>query len=189
MEYNITKHAKERYAERIMGRDNPTDIARFLNENDKKVTGDLQKMVKYGKKVYVGQNRKDPAKTDEVYLNDTWIVVADEASSTIITVFKIDLGVGEEFNKEYVEKLYLKLQSATEEYEQAKKNIDESRSVYLDNIRANELSIKTYKDQIKNLEKQNDAYRDILQTLNGEASLAHDKVRDIISTVIGKKIW
>ena len=30
---NITKHAKERYAERIMGRDNKTDVAVFVAQH------------------------------------------------------------------------------------------------------------------------------------------------------------
>ena len=46
MDYKITEHAKQRYAERIMDRDNKIDIAVYINQNEEKIRQDILKMIK-----------------------------------------------------------------------------------------------------------------------------------------------
>ena len=52
MSITISKHAKERYAERIMDRDNKTDVAVFLRDHDDKIQNDIEKMLEYGTLLY-----------------------------------------------------------------------------------------------------------------------------------------
>lgn len=51
----VTQHAKERYAERIMEKDSALDIKRYVLQNEEKIKTDLAKMVFYGEIVYTGK--------------------------------------------------------------------------------------------------------------------------------------
>lgn len=60
VEYKISSHCEQRYAERIMNKDNKNDINRFIVENREKIKADINKMINYGELIYIGkQSQKD----------------------------------------------------------------------------------------------------------------------------------
>ena len=74
VEYKISRHAQERYAERIMGKENEVDINRFITLNEEKIKTDIHKLINFGMIIYTGkQSQKDKTNVIDVYLKDCWI--------------------------------------------------------------------------------------------------------------------
>ena len=81
----LTQHIRERYAERIMGRENKTDIAVFINEHQEKIQTDIEKMITFGELLYSGRSTaRYNEQLVDVYLKDTWIVIVDHAKTKLL---------------------------------------------------------------------------------------------------------
>lgn len=84
----LTRHSKERYAERIMGKDSAVDINSYIVANEEKIRTDIENMVTYGTLIFKGKpldyNEKQPVR---VYLSGTWIVIwmTGEIESSLYT--------------------------------------------------------------------------------------------------------
>lgn len=185
MNLTISQHAKERYAERIMDKTHPTDIAVFVNENNTKINTDINKMIEYGKLVFSGKNETN--KIMNVYINDLWIILVDSNKEKVITLFRIDLGVGDDFDKEFIERNLNNLKIAQEEFEIANKNIEQKIKDYTQIIKENEAQINEFRSFIKKLESQNGNYKEIVSNLKVNSEIALKKVNGIVATLIGKK--
>ena len=100
--YKISTHAKNRYAERLLNKDDNNDIQRFIVENEEKIQTDINKMILYGERIYSGkQSQKDgKGKVLDVYVKDLWIVLVDAQSEVVVTLYKVDLGLDDDFNRE-----------------------------------------------------------------------------------------
>ena len=186
----ISAHARERYAERIMDKDDKTDIARFIVLHEQKIKEDIFKMIEYGTLLYSGKSISEFNKQSvDIFLNGTWVVIVDIAKCNVITLYSIDLGLGNEFNQEYIIKLMQKLDIAKEEYETVVMGIKTQTETYSSIIKENTEQINELKQMINNLEKQNQAYTDVIESLEADKIMAEKEVRDIIATMIGKKIF
>lgn len=51
----LTRHSKERYAERIMGKDSAVDINSYIVANEEKIRTDIENMVTYGTMIFKGK--------------------------------------------------------------------------------------------------------------------------------------
>ena len=186
--YTISNHAKQRYAERIMKKDETTEINRFINLNEDKIKTDINKMITYGEKIYtgiqVGQRNKNPV---DVYLKDCWVVLTDTRSFNVITLYKIDLGVDEEFNKLYVSKMKEKLDAAKANAAKVAETVEAENYIYKQTIEDAEMDIKNYKSIIKNLEEMCAGYATIVNTNVVKITQANLEVAEILNTLIGKK--
>ena len=101
----------------------------------------------------------------------------------------IDLGLGDEFNKEYINRLLEKLKQAKERHEEALIGINTQTDTYNTIIKENVEQINQYRQIIKNLEKQNQGYMEVIDSLRVENTVAERGVRDVIATMIGKKVF
>ena len=52
--YTISNHSKQRYAERIMGKED-IDVNRFITLNEDKIKTDINKLIQYGEMIYSGK--------------------------------------------------------------------------------------------------------------------------------------
>lgn len=186
----ISAHARERYAERIMDKDNKVDINVFIQQHEQKIKEDIFKMIQYGKLLYSGKStcefNKQPV---DVYLNGTWVIIVDIAKSNVITLYTIDLGLGNDFNNEYIKQLTAKLDASKDNFETINIGIQTQRQTYSSIIKENTEQINEYKTFIKNLEKQNQGYQDVIDSLDADRIIAEKEVRDVIATFIGKKVF
>ncbi len=186
----ISQHAKERYAERIMERDNKTDITTFIAHHEAKIKEDIFKMVEYGELIYTGKSLNEFNKSIvDVFLNGTWVIIADPNRKSIVTLYTIDLGVGKEFNEAYISKLKENLNVAKENYESVVGAIESQTSHYYSIIEENLDQINEYKKIIKDLEKLNEAYNEVIKSLEVDKTIAEREVREIVGTMIGKSIF
>jgi len=186
----ISQHAKARYSERIVDKDDKSDVAVFIAQHEQKIKEDIFKMIQYGTLLYSGKStcefNKQPV---DIFLNGTWVVIVDIAKANVITLYSIDLGLGNEFNNEYIKRLLDKLNVAKEEYDTVVTGIMTQKETYSSIIKENTDQINELKQMVKNLEKQNQAYTDVIESLETDKVIAEKEVRDIIATMIGKKVF
>lgn len=186
----ISNHARERYASRIMNKDEKSDIAVFIANHEQKIKEDIYKMIEYGTLLFSGKSphefNKQPV---DIFLNGTWIIIVDIAKCNVVTLYSIDLGLGSEFNQEYIDKLVQKLDAAKREYDIVSAGIITQTNEYGAIIKQNLEQIDEYKHIINTLQKQNQAYTDVIESLEADKIIAEKEVRDIIATMIGKKVF
>ena len=186
----LSNHAKERYAERIMDKDNKADVLVFIQKHEQKIKEDIFKMITYGELLYSGKPTVDYNKQPvDIFLKDTWVIIVDIAKQNVVTLYSIDLGLGDEFNKEYINRLLEKLKQAKERHEEALIGINTQTETYNSIIKENIEQINNYRQIVKNLEKQNQGYMDVIESLRFENTAAERGVRDVIATMTGKKVF
>lgn len=187
--YTISKHAKERYTERILEKSTANEIQTFIAKNEEKIVTDINKMIIYGDLIYSGkQTQKDGRSyTVEVFLNGLWIVLADAKKKNVITLYKVDLGVDDDFNNEYVARMLEKLKGAEKRKDEILEEIERENQNYRDMIDQNLVMINEYRGYIKNLEDLNSSYKTIMENNCVKGKIANDKVVDVVNKLIGKK--
>lgn len=186
--YNISKHCAERYAERIMGKED-NDVNRFIVLNEDKIKTDINKLISYGELIYQGKQSQKDGKGNvvDVYLNGCWIVLVDSRAKNVITLYKIDLGLDEDFNKAYVSKMMEKLNTYKEILENTKQQVQEESNTYREMINDAETQIKEYRGMLKNLEELSIGYKSIIENNCVKVAQANKDVVDVLNTLIGKK--
>ena len=191
--YTISKHARERYAERIMEKDSAYDINKFIVDNEDKIVVDINKMIQYGTLIHCGKmyakDGKQLNNNVEVHLNGLWIVLSDPKTHNVITLFKIDLGVDEEFHKLYTSKMMDKLNTAKHNLLKAKEEVIKENEDWRIKIVENTCQINEYKNYIKNLENLNAAYKSMMDNNSVMVSQQEQEIIHIINTMIGKKTF
>jgi hypothetical protein len=187
----ISNHAKERYSLRIMDKESKLEVNMFIQEHEEKIKTDITKMIQYGTLLYSGKPTSDifDRRPVDVYQNSLWIIIVDRDRNNVITLYSIDLGVGDEMNELYIGKLLEQLNTAKQNHEKIKADIDSEANMYKDIIAQNEAIIATYRKDIKELEKYNESLRDVIQGLQTKNTRAEREVRDIVAKMIGKKIF
>lgn len=187
--YNISAHCKTRYAERIMGKEDNTDIARFVTLNEDKIKTDINKMIEYGTCIYSGKQTQKDGKGNviDVYLKDCWVVLVDNKSANTITLYKIDLGLDDEFNKTYISKMMEKLNANKETLANIQQQVQEESNTYKEMISDAENQIKEYRTMINNLEELCEGYKLIINNNSVKVAQANRNVADVINTLIGKR--
>ena len=189
VEYNISAHAKQRYAERIMGKDDTVEINRFITLNEDKIKTDINKMIEYGELIYRGKSAAKNSKGNmlDVYLQNCWVVLVDKSSEVVVTLYKIDLELGDEFNKTYISKMLEKLNVSKAKLEEVKLQVYNETNMYSEMLHDAETQIKEYRSMIKNLEGLCDGYKDIIDNNIVKETQASREVAEVINTLISKK--
>lgn len=189
IEYKISKHAKERYAERIMNKEDMNDINRFIAGNEEKIKMDINKLIHYGEMIYTGKQSTRDGKGNviDVYLKNTWVILVDGKSEVVVTLYKIDLGLDDEFNKTYISKMMEKLNKSKEALDIVQSEVQVESDMYKEYIDDAETQIREYKAMIKNLEELCEGYQTIVDNNVVKVSQAKKEVADIINTLIGKR--
>ena len=192
-DYTISKHAKERYAERIMEKDSTYDVNKFIVDNEEKIIVDINKMIQYGTLIHCGKMYNKDGKQNnnniEVHLNGLWIILSDPKSHNVITLFKIDLGVDEEFHKLYTSKMLDKLNATKHDLLKAKEEVIKDNEDWRLKILENTTQINEYKNYIKNLENLNAAYKSMIDNNSIMVAQQEQEIIHIINTMIGKKTF
>lgn len=67
--YSISKHAMERYAERIMGKDTNWDVNKFVLANVSKIETDINKLIQFGTLIYSGKKSKKDGKNSNAIID------------------------------------------------------------------------------------------------------------------------
>lgn len=182
----ITKHAKERYAQRIMSRDD-TDVAVYVAQNEEKIVADINKMVEFGTMLYSGLPSRTGQNPTDVYLSGFWVVLVDSTQDCVITLYRIDLGLGDEFNGAFLCKSLEEIETAKDELVAREDEVLETVEMYVEMIEENISEIDRMKKSIKSLESLNESYQDIIDNINVMADKARSKLHNAINNLIKKQ--
>jgi hypothetical protein len=186
-EYKLSQHVKERYSERIMSKEEAFDINIFINNNLQKIKDDIMKMLEHSALIYTGKTSTNNNRIVEVYLSGTWVLILDPGKKIVVTLYKIDLGLDEDFNKEYVSRFGEKITKKSLEVINRTNDSKETTTEYKAFIEDNNQQIKEYRKYIKNLEDTNIAYEQLIKDMQFRVSIAEKELRDTVLSLIGKK--
>ena len=186
--YAVSHHAMLRYAERIMHNDG-SDANRYVASNETKIKADVNKLIQYGNLIFTGRQVSKDGKGSfiDVFIKDTWAVLADSKNKNVITLYKIDLGLGDEFNLTYIAKMLEKLNASKQELDTAQAQIDEEYNTYIELIAQAESQIKEYRTMIKHLEELCVGYKTIIENNHIKKAKAIRDVAEIVNSLISKK--
>lgn len=189
VEYKISNHAMQRYAERIVGKEDNIDINRYVTLNEQKIKSDINKMITYGDLIYTGKQSQKDGKGNvvDVYLRNCWIVLVDGRDKNVITLYKIDLGLDDGFNQIYISKMIEKLNANKEVLADIQRQIQVESYTYRTMINEAEIQIKEYRSMIKNLEELCVGYKTIIDNNRVKVAQANRDVVGVLNTLIGKR--
>lgn len=187
MTVTITRHAKERYAERIMDRDNPTDVAVFIRDHEDKIQHDIEKMLEYGTLLYEGPSSKDMKRDVGVTINGSWVVIWDTREFVVITLYCIDLGVGSEVNDAFIKNAISQIDEAKKSSEEVSRRVAADSEEYLRLIEGWECSLVEYKKRVKELEQCIAGGRQMINAFSVDKQIAEDRVREKVEVLIGRQ--
>lgn len=178
----FTKHVKDRYAERMAGRDTTIDINTYVAQNDEKIIKDITKLIEHSDVIYSGvcHGGKDPV---VVRRSGTWIIIMNSADKVVITLYKINLGLTEELNKTYVDLHIQKLNEDKEKLAEKKEKVREEVSSYRQAIDDNSSLISEYEALVKRLKLDNKYYEEIIKNKNAEFFDLENNVRTDIDAL------
>lgn len=191
----ISHHAQERYAERIMGKTDKTAIVQFINEHEEKIAADITKMITYGELLYSGRTfseSKSLANVGEpidVYCNGLWIVFVNNKSKVVITLYKINLGAGENLDKEFVDVLTKNIREKTNIWNESKERGQEAIDTIREDIETKNAEISEYKNRIKMLEEIIESKKNEVVAINHGIELNERAVRDQVLLMVGKRYF
>ena len=183
----MTKHAMTRYAERIAGRDELIDINIYIARSEEKIIEDINTMYEHSELIYTGKVGNRDNNPVNVYLSGTWIILTDLANSKVITLYKVEFNVGEEFNKQFIQKILDKLAEDKKILEEKRAEIAEEKSAYEQIIKDNEEMINEYRGTIKMLERNNADYRETIESMDSRCVAAELAVKRDIETLVMKR--
>ena len=122
-------------------------------------------------------------------MQDTWVLLVDEREKVVVTLYKIDLGLGDEFNNTYVTKMLDKLNSTKATLEDIQKQVQEESDMYRKMIDEADTQIKERRSEIKNLEELSEAYKIIINNNCVKVAQANKDVTDVLNKLIEKKVF
>lgn len=184
--YTISEHAKQRYAERIMGKEDGSDVFRFVIDHKQKIEKDINEMLNNGELLYTGKRDRGKGKVVNVYKKGLWIILVGN-DNNVITMYKVELGLGEDFNKEYMSKMLQKLEQTKNEFEAANNKIQEESNMYKTMIEDAQEQIKEYRSMIKNLEDMCSGYKMVIDNNNVLSAKAERNVAEVINALTRSK--
>lgn len=183
----FTNHILERFVERTMNKTG-TEVKQFLAQNEEQIKQKILKLYEYSEMFWYGKIKEH----DFTYFlinRDGWIIIIDKDRKTLITIYKVDLGLGTEFNKQYIQEIksYVERELAT---------IQDHKLVLQGDIVSTNAAIDSMKDEIKNLKSQIAIFENQIKTWEQEIqnetdsiNLEERQLQQKIEKFIGAKIF
>lgn len=184
---SISNHCKQRYTQRIRGITDQKEVKRYMTTEDEEIVENVRKMLQYGSVIYEGKNfALHDNNIIKIVLNGTWIVFVAKESNTAITMYKIDLGLGEELNKSYVQAFLDQLKVIDDSYGETEDNVLES-TVDIDiEIEKCDEKIEEYKSMMKQFEDRKTGLEETKKSLNVYLNDIDMRRRKLIGKLICK---
>ena len=184
--YNITNHAQERYAQRIVGKDNMTDIRTYINAHKNDIKKWINELIHYGTMIYEGKLRD--YSLSQVFYKDFWVIIVDPKQRNVVTLYKIDLG-DNEVNELFVTKIMQKINDKQNYLEKTKESAEKNIIEYQKIIDDNNLDIKKWQSMIKSLQQVNQSYEILIKNSNLEIRKVESEISDLVDKLVARKIF
>ena len=170
----ITKHAEERYTERLMDYTDKQDIAMYIAQNKDLIAERITKMVDYGELIYEGKIRD--GNYVKVILKDNWVVILDRKDD-------------DEFNKLFVTRMKEKIFDIKSRQTKAKEQTSKKKQSYLDSINENKQRVKEYETLILELRKSNAAHQDEIDHMDAEVNCIDLELKHAVEDLVATKLF
>ena len=117
MTINITKHAEQRYAERIMQYDSKDKVEQYVAANHDVIRERLTKLLDSAEEIYTGSTRDKGEST--VLIKDRWVLIVNKKKNSLITLYKVQVVTDDEddFNDLYFAHMIGNIRARIREYE------------------------------------------------------------------------
>lgn len=188
----ISKHCAERFAERIMGRDEKLSINTYIAQNENKINERINKMYEFGKKIYEGKT-KENNNFVHVFFSSPWVLLTDRNEEIAITLYRVEAvapetEADEELNQLFIETRMEKLDKIGNEIDKAKAlQLEETKS-FRDEIEENKNKIKEYEDLITGFRKRNEGLQLSIEYNDNNVLELENHYRNTVEELIGVKI-
>ena len=184
----ITKHAEERYVQRVMSYDDKQDIAVYIVQNKDLIAERINKMCEHGEIIYTGKVKE--GNFVNVILMDTWVLLTDRKNEKVITLYRVELITDEnEFNQLFVDKMKEKLDVIFIELEKAKITANDTKLDLRSKIDINKTKIKEFETSIAEYKKLNTAYEGYIEAFDADVHEIELRYRTAIEDLVSNKIF
>jgi hypothetical protein len=154
---NSTKHFLKRWVERVIGITTEKERDEYISTNKEMIEEHANKTFKFAQFLYKGQIGDNV--TRNYHIKDNLIFVTNTTDDAFITIYEVDLGFTDELNATVRKGLVEEIKKLTTEKEEIEFKIElEVEEIYhkADSI---EEQIKIMKEQVANMEKERDFYK------------------------------
>jgi predicted nucleic acid-binding Zn-ribbon protein len=172
---NITNHCFDRYCERILGISEIQTARQYIATNREKLKDEITKVFDYSVKIYTGQINGDKS-TKNYWLRDNIVMVTDTEDQSLITLYRIDFGLGEEIDRAVTQMLLGEIIQFNHEKESLEESIEKEIGFKKTEIENIDNEIEMLKERLSVMQLKKD-------TLDNEIKIAK---RDI--EVVNKEI-
>lgn len=186
IKYNVTNHALERYAERIMKRDNVTDVRVFINDHRNDIIDRIHKMINFGVLIYEGKLRK--YENNQFFYKDRWVIVVDPKQKNVITLYKIDLG-DDEVSELFASKTLQRINKCKEDLNIIRNSVDENNNTFKEDIEICKRKIDEHKAIIKKLDEKISGLTYLIKSSDTIVNEKQTELKENIEMLIARRIF
>jgi hypothetical protein len=183
----FTNHILERFVERTMNKTG-TEMKQYLVQNEDKVKEQILKLYEYSELFWYGKI-KDHDFTYFTINRDGWVFVIDKNKTTLITLYKVDLGLSTEFNKQYIQEIKNYVEKEIAEIESLKSKYVATGLEAKEEIETIKDNIKTLKQEIALNEEKIKLIESDQQYKTDTINLKEKQLQQKIEKFIGAKIF
>lgn len=184
VKYNITNHAMERYAERIMGKDDAMDVRLYVKENRDKIVERINKLINYGLLFYEGIIGNHSI--NQFFIKDRWVVVVDPKNNNVITLYKINL-LDDEVTDLFITKTLQRINEDKKEIEETQNTIYEITQKYDEEIEKSQKEIAYYENLIGSIKENIESYNTLKNNLSLDILKVKKKLQDDVEVLVQKR--
>ena len=183
----FTNHILERYVERTMNKTG-TEMKQYLVQNEDKVKEQILKLYEYSELLWYGKI-KDHDFTYFTINRDGWVFVIDKNKTTLITVYKVDIGLSTEFNKQYIQEIKNYVEKEITEIESLKSKCVATALEAKEEIETIKDTIRTLKQEIALNEEKIKLIESDQQYKKDTINLKEKQLQQKIEKFIGAKVF
>ncbi|MEG1106887.1 MAG: hypothetical protein RSD63_09465 [Eubacterium sp.] len=184
----ITKHAEERFVERVMGYSDAKDISSYIVKNKDVISDRIHKMVDYGEEIYEGKIRD--GNFIHVILKDNWVLLLDRRKVKVITLYKISvISDDDDFNKLFVGKMRDKIESIKSRMSKNKQETEGLINTEKETIKDNNTRIKELESVILSFKKENEACSQRIDNAWATVKCDEMQLKHYVEDLVATKIF
>lgn len=187
MSINITKHAEQRYAERIMQYDSKAKVEQYVAANHDVIRERLTKLLDSAEEIYTGSTRDKGEST--VLIKDRWVLIVKK--NNLVTLFKVQVVTDDEddFNDLYFAHMIGNIRARIREYETLTRETEDEIAERAENVERVEAQIKDHEQEIERLTRLRDSYQTIVDSLRDDVDSADMRVKHAVEDLVKAKVF
>ena len=180
---NITKHAEQRYAERIMQYDSKAKVEQYVAANHDVIRESLTKLLDSAEEIYTGSKGDKGELT--VLITDRFVLIVNKKKNNLVTLFKVQAVTDEEddFNGLYFAHMIGNIRARIRECETLTRETEDEITERV------EAQIKDHEQEIERLTRLRDSYQTIVDSLRDDVDSADMRVKHAVEDLVKAKVF